>query len=448
MRLRKSGELRSYKNLYISYFLDLLMSTDEEYSKLLFYLEEKENDIWNRIKSIIKKDPTYIWSEIKNEDFEKLREVLSELCLDVMRMHPNLYKVEDSKLMKAFIELLGKFWENDDHKALLKKGIKAQTKAVMEIGSKNLIELIRKELIDINHFISAERSYLQYKADAKTYDATFDCIFLTTYQHIYQSVFRKLKKLYIGKNALDYGCGTGDYAILMLEEGANFVYGMDPSHHLINEAAKKQIEHPDKDRMHFFVADGVEIPFKKDSFDFICSIDLVLSHIPAKYHVAFSEISRVLKKGGYFLFDCDNKWRFLLKSEEEKYRRAKAVEKYLGHVHEWGLATDEWSEEDKAANHKPIVFKTFTHKELKEILAENGMEFIRYWGVGVLTTSLVDQIESKDESGDPIPYDEKLGLSETLSGRTQLAFFSRFDYLLGRLPYFKKHSYTTLVLAR
>ena len=422
--------------------------SNEEYLKLLFYLEEKENDIWNRIKSVIKRDPTYIWGEVKNEDFEKLREILSELCLDILRKHPNLYKLESSKLMKIFIELLGKFWENNDHKALLKKGITAQTKTIMSFGSKNLIEIIRKDLIDINHFISAERSYLQYKADSKTYDATFDCIFLATFQHIYQSVFKKLKKLYIGKNVLDYGCGTGDYSILMAEEGTNFIYGMDLSPHLIHEAVKKQMESGYKNKMHFFVADGVEIPFKKDSFDFVCSIDLVLSHIPAKYHVAFSEISRVLKKGGYFLFDCDNKWRFMLKNEEEKYKRAKEVEKYLGHVHEWGLSTDEWSEEDKIAGHKPMVFKTFTHKELKEILAENGMEFIRYWGVGVLTTSLVDRIETKDESGEPIPYDEKLGLSETWHGRAQLTFFSRFDYLLGRLPYFKKHSYTTLVLAR
>lgn len=402
---------------------------------------KKEEAIWHRILSLVSKDPAYVWKEVEDKDFEKLREATIELFREFHWKKPNLYKYEKEELQKLFIELVGKFWE--ENKGLLRKGVKKQDKLVEEYGPENWFEKVKNDIIEINHLIIKSRSNRAYEADAKNYDDTFDCVFLTTFAHFYDNTLKKLKKLYLNKDVLDYGCGTGEHA-LEIAKNAKYVYGFDLSLDLIKKANEK-LKFSNMRNARFILADGVEIPFKENSFDFILSLDLVISHIGAKYHIAFKEISRVLRKGGWLLFDCDNKWRFLLKEEEEKYQRALEAPKDIGNLHEWGLSEDEWDEKYKGKV-KPIIFKTFTHQELKEILEENGFEIIKQWGIGCLTTSLIPKVASKF-FGEEI-YDEKIGLNKSVFGRFQLWFFSRLDYTLGRMPYLSKKCYNNLILAR
>ena len=57
------------------------------------------------------------------------------------------------------------------------------------------------------------------------------------------------------------------------------------------------------------VSDAGEIPYPDDSFDLVFS-DNVLEHL-AEPEKVFSEVARVLKRGGIFLFKTPNKWHYM-----------------------------------------------------------------------------------------------------------------------------------------
>jgi len=399
---------------------------------------KKEQAIWHRIVSIVGKDPAYVWSEIDKKDFEKLREATIELFRNFHWKKPNLHQYEKEELQKLFLELVGKFWE--ENKGLLQKGKEEEKKAAEHYGPQNWFEKVKKDLVEINHLIIKARSNQSYEADSKTYDATFDCLFLNSFEYTFTHLLKKLKNFYKDKTILDYGCGTGTHTFEVAEYGKT-VYGFDLSKDLIMQAKQKKEPHSNKVR--FAVADGIEVPFRDQSFDFVMSLDLVFSHISAKYNDAFKEISRVMKPGGYFLFDCENKWKFMLKREMDVYEAAMKSEKDVGNLYEWGLAEDEWEEKYKGKV-KPMILKKFTYKEIKQIMEENGFKIVKNWAGASMTTSFIPAIFSK---GDEL-YEERIGLSKTRFGRLQLWASARVDYLIGKLPYCSKKGYTHIILAK
>ncbi|MBU4266715.1 MAG: class I SAM-dependent methyltransferase [Candidatus Altiarchaeales archaeon] len=102
------------------------------------------------------------------------------------------------------------------------------------------------------------------------------------------------------KKILDLGCGSGDFAQLLAERGADVV-GVDISEKWI-EICKK--EHANAQNLNFFVADGSNLEQLADeSFDFVV-MNMVLLNVPTKEKVQqiFKEVSRVLKKSGELVF--------------------------------------------------------------------------------------------------------------------------------------------------
>lgn len=99
-----------------------------------------------------------------------------------------------------------------------------------------------------------------------------------------------------GKKILDWGCGSGIYAKLLTKKGAK-VKGFDISEEMIKIAKK---ENPGLDLR---VGSGLKIPFKEE-------FDIVLASLAIHYvedqNKVLKEISRVLKKGGYFIFSSGN----------------------------------------------------------------------------------------------------------------------------------------------
>lgn len=99
-----------------------------------------------------------------------------------------------------------------------------------------------------------------------------------------------------GKKILDFGCGTGIYAKLLTKKGAK-VKGFDISPEMISIAKK---ENP---KLDLRVATGYKFPFK-EKFDIILSSLVV--HYLEDWDKMFKEVSRVLKKGGDFIFSTGN----------------------------------------------------------------------------------------------------------------------------------------------
>lgn len=98
------------------------------------------------------------------------------------------------------------------------------------------------------------------------------------------------------KTILDVGCGYGWCEVNFLERGARKIVGIE-----VSEEDLKTVKSNLKDkRVSFKVAGATKLPFKDNSFDTVVSWE-VIEHIPKNTEdIFFSEVQRVLKKGGAF----------------------------------------------------------------------------------------------------------------------------------------------------
>ena len=102
-----------------------------------------------------------------------------------------------------------------------------------------------------------------------------------------------------GTVVLDYGCGAGDFSLLLASRGAQ-VYGVDISPKLIEQAqASVAGSALNGCAPKFLVADAHHTPFKDSSFDYVFG-NGALHHLDLSK--AFPEIARVLKPGGKAVF--------------------------------------------------------------------------------------------------------------------------------------------------
>lgn len=105
-----------------------------------------------------------------------------------------------------------------------------------------------------------------------------------------------------GKKVLMIGCGTGEESRIIKEYGATDIVGVDLSEESINIAKET---YPD---ITFFIGDMHNLPFESNSFDFVySSLAIHYSETPEK---VYSEIYRILKKGGQLLFSIGHPLRW------------------------------------------------------------------------------------------------------------------------------------------
>lgn len=94
---------------------------------------------------------------------------------------------------------------------------------------------------------------------------------------------------------LDLGCGDGLFTQILTEEvGARSLVGVDVDGREVESAKSLDLY----ERLH--VTSGREVPEESETFDFVFS-NSVLEHIP-DIDPILSEVARVLRKGGTFLF--------------------------------------------------------------------------------------------------------------------------------------------------
>jgi len=98
---------------------------------------------------------------------------------------------------------------------------------------------------------------------------------------------------------LEIGCGIGSLVFELSKQGCN-ITGIDISHKAISHGLQKYGD------IKLQVQAAESLPYENESYDFVLSFDL-FEHIPqADKHV--SEVSRVLRTGGYYLFQTPNKY--------------------------------------------------------------------------------------------------------------------------------------------
>ena len=97
-----------------------------------------------------------------------------------------------------------------------------------------------------------------------------------------------------GKDVLCLGCGSGEECGDLLKKNPKSLIGIDLSNKLIEIAKRTYL------KVKFYVMDVENLEFPDNSFDFVYS-SLVLDYME-NWEKVLSEVYRVLKKGGIFLF--------------------------------------------------------------------------------------------------------------------------------------------------
>lgn len=105
----------------------------------------------------------------------------------------------------------------------------------------------------------------------------------------------KEKQTSIGEKVLDTGCGTGNYAIALAEEGFH-VTGIDYSTGML-ECAKSKVTVELAERLAFQQMDmNKKLPFENSGFDHVISMTSLWTVTDPTF--TLTEFSRVLKPGG------------------------------------------------------------------------------------------------------------------------------------------------------
>jgi SAM-dependent methyltransferase len=99
-----------------------------------------------------------------------------------------------------------------------------------------------------------------------------------------------------GRSVLDYGCGTGDWGLLLASEGARVSF-LDLSDAAIEVVLRRASASGVQDRVRGFARDASDLScFGDGEFDLIYASAAV--HHTLKYDNAFRELLRVLRRGG------------------------------------------------------------------------------------------------------------------------------------------------------
>ncbi len=112
-------------------------------------------------------------------------------------------------------------------------------------------------------------------------------------------VRERLNGLEIGsiQNVLELGCGMGSVSAFLAGEYKMNVVGTDFDLDQINLARSL---YPETELLHYQVEDATRLTFAANNFDLVIAQN-VFHHIPA-WKKAVSEIARVLRNSGYFIW--------------------------------------------------------------------------------------------------------------------------------------------------
>lgn len=166
-----------------------------------------------------------------------------------------------------------------------------------------------------------------------------------------------------GKKILDIGCGPGVHAKKMYEMGAK-VEGIDISNKMIEIAMREVPE------VKFTVGDVEKLPYVKNKFDIVVA-SLVIGHFE-NWEKALSEIRRVLKKNGFFIFSLHNPITNKFALRRKLLGRYRELKGYF----EEGIKKTTWKKDNRILSNVEHYHKTYG--TIIRTLVKNGFEIIDY----------------------------------------------------------------------
>lgn len=165
-----------------------------------------------------------------------------------------------------------------------------------------------------------------------------------------------------GKNILDWGCRSGIYAKLLTKRGAG-VKGFDISEEMLEIAKKNNL------KLDLRQGSGLRIPFK-EKFDIV--VASLAIHCVKNYGKVFKEVSRVLKKEGYFVFSISNP----VVEAHRKIKCGKRKISILDNYFKEGKIYGTWR---NIKNKKIAVFSYHkTYETIIDVILKNDFEIVGY----------------------------------------------------------------------
>jgi 2-polyprenyl-6-hydroxyphenyl methylase / 3-demethylubiquinone-9 3-methyltransferase len=210
--------------------------------------------------------------------------------------------------------------------------------------------------------------------------------------YIQKKLTEQFKQDLTGKNALEVGCGGG----ILCEEIAGMgldIAGIDPSEQSIQFA----IKHAEENGLsiNYQIAEGEYLPFKDKSFDIVFCCD-VLEHVRDLPQV-ISEISRVLKQGGLFIYDTINRTLISNLVAIKILQKWKWLAILPANLHVWAMFI------------RP--------KELKALLSQNSLEMKENKGIIPDTSALKIITFLNQRASGKLSYEEFASKFRLIEGR-------------------------------
>jgi ubiquinone/menaquinone biosynthesis C-methylase UbiE len=173
---------------------------------------------------------------------------------------------------------------------------------------------------------------------------------------------------------LELGCGTGKQTVVIAPRVEELL-AIDISAASLKRAVTR-CERAGIRNVRFLEQSIVRLPAETASVDGIFSYGDVISHLHDAYREVFRESARVLRPGGFLAFEIDGKWELdMLLHQPAERARARAA-RGVGHLRVWN----------------DIACKTFTHAELRAVLAEAGLRVAAVRGVNMLHCLLPERV--------------------------------------------------------
>jgi ubiquinone/menaquinone biosynthesis C-methylase UbiE len=143
-----------------------------------------------------------------------------------------------------------------------------------------------------------------YEKAAPAYDATrFDCRCRRFVDVLFKEAI--LSCVSEKQRILDAGTGTGRFARALAIQGKD-VIAMDTSAAMLHEAETKARQEGLERQIEFLAGDIERIPLDDESVDGITCIHVLVHYQDIRRAIA--EFSRVLRPGGYLVFEVANHW--------------------------------------------------------------------------------------------------------------------------------------------
>ena len=222
--------------------------------------------------------------------------------------------------------------------------------------------------------------------------STYDSMKGYSYWEILYNEYNNWIRKYLNKKNLtvaDLGCGTGLTSDVLLEK-ANTVFGVDITQQLLAQAKKRHSQY----KFTAMQGDVTNLSFKDNSFDGIVCLN-TLENIQS-VDKAISEISRICRPGGLFLFDIatsltlDFSYFFGYYGKSGLISALKSLsQKQI--MYEWASLDD---------NGQMQKLETYRYKPsyVEELVKSHGFTILDKRGVHISTMLIPEKIQANSSS--------------------------------------------------